>query len=86
MLIVICIFLSLLAAAMPVEDSISQSGGENHMGGSDIQNSPLLQYMRELQSTIADEDGVPSQDLAASPTSVFCLADSGEIINRLLIN
>ena len=35
------------------------------------------QYMMDLRSSLADEEGVPF-DVSASPTSVFCLTDYGE--------
>ncbi len=41
--------------------------------------SPRLDYMIKLQSTFADQSGKPKVgDLAAFPTSIFCLPDFGE--------
>jgi hypothetical protein len=47
-------------------------------------NSSCFQYMKNLQSSIADESGKPTQkNLSASPTSVLCLLDYGECSSQL---
>lgn len=42
-------------------------------------DSPRYKYMADVQSSIADEQGIPiNTDLAAFPTSVSCLRDLGK--------
>lgn len=44
-----------------------------------LMDSPRYKYMADLQSSIADEQGIPIQsELAAFPTSVSCLRDLGK--------
>lgn len=68
------------AAAMPA----GEGGQGADAGAADYKSkvdSPRIQYMLDLQSSVADENGNPrAEDLTASPTSVFCLADYGEIV------
>ena len=43
-------------------------------------NLPRVQYMKDLQSTLANAEGRPiHEDLSADPTSVLCLADYGKL-------
>ena len=55
------------------------SGLTSSIAELELVDSPRYKYMADLQSSIADEQGIPIQtDLAAFPTSVSCLRDLGK--------
>lgn len=68
--------LLLLLIAGALTPSIAEQTTENSPV---VKSKVCLQYMTDLQSSIADEGGEPILgSFAAAPTSVFCLLDYGE--------